>query len=43
MFINKKVIMRFVGTHEEYDNIKDIKKHIGYGTDKDREAVQGSL
>ena len=22
---NKKVYMRFVGTHEEYDRIKDIK------------------
>ena len=33
IFINKKVYMRFVGTHEEYDKIKDIKKHIGYGTD----------
>ena len=43
IFINKKVYMRFVGTHEEYDKIKDINKHIGYGTDKDREAVQSSL
>ena len=25
LFINKKVYMRFVGTHEEYDKIKDIK------------------
>jgi mRNA interferase HigB len=25
IFINKKVFMRFVGTHEEYDKIKDIK------------------
>jgi mRNA interferase HigB len=25
LFINKKVYMRFVGTHEEYDRIKDIK------------------
>ena len=25
IFINKKVYMRFVGTHEEYDKIKDIK------------------
>lgn len=25
IFINKKVYMRFVGTHEEYDRIKDIK------------------
>ena len=24
-FINKKVYMRFVGTHDEYDKIKDIK------------------
>ena len=24
-FINKKVYMRFVGTYEEYDKIKDIK------------------
>ncbi|SHM94687.1 HigB_toxin, RelE-like toxic component of a toxin-antitoxin system [Xylanibacter ruminicola] len=23
--IHKKVYMRFVGTHEEYDKIKDIK------------------
>lgn len=23
--INKKVYMRFVGTHEEYNKIKDIK------------------
>lgn len=25
LFINKKVYMRFVGTHEEYNRIKDIK------------------
>lgn len=25
IFINKKVYMRFVGTYEEYDKIKDIK------------------
>ena len=25
LFINQKVYMRFVGTHEEYDKIKDIK------------------
>ena len=25
LFINKKVYMRFVGTHEEYEKIKDIK------------------
>lgn len=25
LFINKKVYMRFIGTHEEYDKIKDIK------------------
>ena len=25
IFINKKVYMRFVGTHDEYDKIKDIK------------------
>lgn len=25
IFINKKVYMRFVGTHEEYSKIKDIK------------------
>jgi mRNA interferase HigB len=25
LFINKKVFMRFVGTHEEYERIKDIK------------------
>ena len=25
LFVNKKVYMRFVGTHEEYDKIKDIK------------------
>ena len=25
LFINKKVYMRFVGTHEEYNKIKDIK------------------
>lgn len=25
IFINKKVYMRFVGTHEEYNKIKDIK------------------
>jgi mRNA interferase HigB len=25
IFIHKKVYMRFVGTHEEYDKIKDIK------------------
>ena len=25
LFINKKVYMRFVGTHEEYAKIKDIK------------------
>ena len=25
IFINKKVYLRFVGTHEEYDKIKDIK------------------
>jgi mRNA interferase HigB len=25
LFINKKVYMRFIGTHEEYDRIKDIK------------------
>ena len=24
LFINKKVYMRFVGTHEEYNRIKDI-------------------
>ena len=25
LFINQKVYMRFVGTHEEYEKIKDIK------------------
>ncbi len=25
LFINKKVYMRFIGTHEEYDRIKDIQ------------------
>ena len=25
LFINRKVYMRFVGTHEEYEKIKDIK------------------
>jgi len=25
LFVNKKVYMRFVGTHDEYDKIKDIK------------------
>ena len=25
LFINQKVYMRFVGTHEEYERIKDIK------------------
>ena len=25
LFVNKKVYMRFVGTHEEYNKIKDIK------------------
>ena len=25
LFINNKVYMRFVGTHEEYNKIKDIK------------------
>ncbi len=25
LFINQKVYMRFVGTHEEYEIIKDIK------------------
>jgi len=25
LFVNKKVYMRFVGTHEEYEKIKDIK------------------
>ena len=25
IFINKKVYLRFVGTYEEYDRIKDIK------------------
>lgn len=25
IFIHKRVYMRFVGTHEEYDRIKDIK------------------
>ena len=25
LFVNKKVYMRFVGTHEEYNRIKDIK------------------
>ena len=25
LFINKKVYMRFVGTHEEYNKIEDIK------------------
>lgn len=25
IFIKKKVFMRFVGTHEEYERIKDIK------------------
>lgn len=25
LFVNKKVYMRFVGTHEEYSKIKDIK------------------
>ena len=25
LFVNKKVYMRFVGTQEEYDKIKDIK------------------
>lgn len=29
LFVNKKVYMRFVGTHEEYNN----QKYIGYGTD----------
>jgi len=30
--------MRFVGTHEEYNKIKDIKIYR-YGTDKVRETV----
>jgi mRNA interferase HigB len=25
LFVNKKVYMRFVGTHDEYDKIRDIK------------------
>ena len=25
LFVNKKVYMRFIGTHEEYEKIKDIK------------------
>ena len=25
LFINKKVYMRFIGTHKEYEKIKDIK------------------
>lgn len=25
LFVNKKVYMRFVGTHKEYEKIKDIK------------------
>ena len=25
LFINQKVYMRFVGTHKEYEKIKDIK------------------
>ena len=25
LFVNKKVYMRFVGTHEEYNRIKSIK------------------
>lgn len=32
LFVNKKVYMRFVGTHDEYDRIKDIKTY-SYGTD----------
>jgi len=25
IFVNKKIFMRFIGTHEEYEKIRDIK------------------
>ena len=32
-FFKGRVFIRFIGTHAEYDKIKDIKKHLRYGTD----------
>ena len=39
---SRKHAIRFIGTHSEYDKIKDIKKYIGYGY-QGRKRVQSLL